>query len=282
MAIYHVHCEIIGRSRGRSATAAAAYRATCKITDRTTGETFDFSRKHKCLYSGIIVSDTSGLPPLMDIIAHTKSQDLRSELWNSVEERENRKNSQFCRSFDIALPKELSLDDNIKLVKRWANSCWVSRGLIADITIHAGHKENGNIHAHVLVPTRTISRNGWGKKDREGNSRVYLKHVRKEWATLTNLMLEERKINQRIDERTLEAQGIDRIPQKHQGVIATAMERKGIVPDRKRQEEEPPVMVTKEEVNAILQNHLDDILQMEREKFGNPTHKKDKSRGWGR
>jgi hypothetical protein len=38
----------------------------------------------------------------------------------------------------------------------------------------------------------------------------------------------------KIDSRSLEAQGIDRAPQQHQGVIATQMERRGAKPDRTR------------------------------------------------
>ena len=106
MAIYHLHCDIIGRSGGRYATAAAAYRATCKIEDRTTGETFDFSRKEKAVFSEIL---TNGNAP--------EWATDRAELWNKVEEKENRINSQFCRSFDIALMKEFDLETNLKLVE---------------------------------------------------------------------------------------------------------------------------------------------------------------------
>lgn len=45
MAIYHLSVKAISRSAGRSATAAAAYRAGCKIADERTGEIHDYSRK---------------------------------------------------------------------------------------------------------------------------------------------------------------------------------------------------------------------------------------------
>ena len=45
MAIYHLSVKAVSRSVGRSATAAAAYRSAGKITDLTTGQVFDYTRK---------------------------------------------------------------------------------------------------------------------------------------------------------------------------------------------------------------------------------------------
>ena len=244
MAIYHVHCDIIGRTSGGSAVAAAAYRATEKITDRTTGEKHDYTRKEKALFSEILT------PAESPEWAH-----VRAELWNQVEEKENRKNSQFCRSFDIALMKEFDLETNKKLVEQWANENYVSRGLAADVAIHGPHKSNNNTHAHVLVTTRKLNKDGWTEKDREANDREFLQHVRTSWAEIVNAEFERRGMAERIDERTLEAQGIDREPQQHQGKAATAMERRGENPDRKKNkepEERQEIIVTNEELKEAL------------------------------
>lgn len=248
MAIYHLHCDIIGRSGGRSATAAAAYRATCKIEDRTTGETFDFSKKEKALYTAIYHKG--------EIPQWAKN---RSELWNSCEEKENRKNSQFCRSFDIALMKELSQEQNIELLQKWLYQNYVSRGLVADVAIHAPHKNrdgttNENLHAHILIPTRKINSDGWTEKDREGNDHEFLRKVRKSWADIVNQKFKELGMSERIDERTLEEQGIDREPQQHQGVTATAMERKGKTVRRKKYKDEPEQTPHEIAIDEILVN----------------------------
>ena len=135
--------------------------------------------------------------------------------------------------------KEFDLVTNLKLVEKWANQNYVSRGLLADIAIHAPHKNrdgttNENTHVHILVPTRKINSDGWAEKDREGNDRDFLKRVRTSWSDIVNTEFKRRGMSERIDERTLEAQGIDREPQQHQGPKATAMERKGKTPDRKK------------------------------------------------
>ena len=249
MAIYHLHCDIIGRSGGRSATAASAYRATEKIEDRTTGETFDYRKKEKALYTEIL---TNGDVP--------EWATDRAELWNSCEEKENRKNSQFCRSFDGALPKEFDLETNIRLSKQFAE-IFTKRGTPADLAIHAPHKDkngksNDNTHFHLLVATRKMNKDGWTEKDREANDKDFLKQVRKSWADIVNAEFERRGMSERIDERTLEEQGIDREPQQHQGVTATAMERKGKTPDRKKyksqEEERQEIIVTDEELKEAL------------------------------
>lgn len=49
MAIYYLSVKLITRSTGRSATAAAAYRAGEKIHDNRTGQTFDYTRKKSVL-----------------------------------------------------------------------------------------------------------------------------------------------------------------------------------------------------------------------------------------
>lgn len=55
MADYHLSAKIIGRSSGRSATAAAAYRAAERIFDRRTGIEHDYSRKQGVVRSEVLL-----------------------------------------------------------------------------------------------------------------------------------------------------------------------------------------------------------------------------------
>src|ERR1035438_7462406 len=52
---YRFHVQVIGRGCGRSATAAAAYRAAELIIDQRTGETHDYRRKGGIFYCEIIL-----------------------------------------------------------------------------------------------------------------------------------------------------------------------------------------------------------------------------------
>ena len=86
MAIYHYSVGIISRSKGRSATAAAAYRAAERIEDIRTGEIHDYRKKRG-------VDEKFILAPLSapDWVYN------RSLLWNGVELGERQKNSQLSR-----------------------------------------------------------------------------------------------------------------------------------------------------------------------------------------
>ena len=241
MAIFHLHCDIIGRARSggkldggggkgaRSAVAAAAYRARCSLKDEEQGRTFRY-KKGGLLHSEIILP--KGAPEW--------AAD-RGRLWNEVQKKESRKNSQFCRSFDIALPAEFTLDKNVELIKKWIAANYGDRGLAADLCVHAPHKredgtDNKNYHAHVLVALRKFAGGEWGEKDREGNDKKFLVAARESWAEIVNEEFKRQGLPQRIDARSNEARGIQEQPQQHQGAAATAMERRGEEPRRKKKE----------------------------------------------
>lgn len=109
MAIFHLSVKTVSRSAGRSATAAAAYRAGCKITDERTGEIHDYTRKGGVESAAVILPDN----------APEWARD-RAQLWNAAEQAEKRKNSTVAREFEIALPAELSPAEREKLAHDFA------------------------------------------------------------------------------------------------------------------------------------------------------------------
>lgn len=141
MASYHLCCKVISRGQGRSATAAAAYRAAERIYDRRTGLEHDYSRKQGVVRSEVL------LP--RDAPEHYLD---RGELWNAVEESERRSDSQLAREFKAALPRELSRDDQWELARSWAERELVGRGMCADLCMH--DRGDGNPHVHIMATTR--------------------------------------------------------------------------------------------------------------------------------
>ena len=97
MSIYHLSVKIIGRSGGRSAVAAAAYRSGDKLYEKEKGKSYDYSRKSGIAYSEIMLPENAPAE-FMD----------REILWNSVEEIEKQSNAQFSREVEVAFPVELS------------------------------------------------------------------------------------------------------------------------------------------------------------------------------
>jgi hypothetical protein len=211
MAIYHHSAAVIKRSSGKSAVAAAGYRSGEKILDRRTGITHDYTKKTGVDHSEII---TPNLPEA----AHDWLLN-RTELWNRVEASEKRSDSQLAREINIAIPTELDRPTQIALVCEYVKTNYVDRG------------------AHVMITMRdlivTDGRVEFGNKNRDWNRKELLIQQRQNWEILANKYLAKAGYNNvRIDCRSLEEQGIERIPQIHLGANVNAMRLKGISTDR--------------------------------------------------
>lgn len=153
----------------------------------------------------------------------------RSALWNAVEKSEKRKNSQTARSIDAALPVEISRSEQIDLVQNFCNQCFVTNGMCVDFAIH--DKGDGNPHVHILLTTRNVSKQGFTTKNRSWNDKSMLLEWRKLWAEWCNHKLYFVS-DERIDHRSYAARGIDKLPQKHLGAAACAIEKKGYRTDK--------------------------------------------------
>jgi hypothetical protein len=130
----------------------------------------------------------------------------------------------------VALPCELTPDQNLKLIRGFVQSQFVDKGMIADLAIH--HAKGENPHAHILLTTREITPQGFGQKNRDWNKTEALEDWRKSWQEQANIALSTAGHECRIDHRTLEAQGIERIPQIHLGAKVNEMEKRGIRTER--------------------------------------------------
>ncbi len=203
MASYHLSAQVITRGTGRSAVAAAAYRSRSAIADKKQGLTFDYTKKRDLAHSEVCLP--KGAPE--------KFRD-RNYLWNEVERMEVRKDAQLAREINVALPKELNLEQQINLVEEFVAKEFTSQGMIADVNIHS--LEN-NPHAHIMLTMRELQNDGFGKKVREWNNRENLHTWRKDWAEINNQKLKEAGFDVTVDHRSYKERGIDLIPQKHIG-----------------------------------------------------------------
>jgi len=206
MAIYHFDASVISRSKGRSATAAIAYRTAEVIKDHRTGEVHDYTRKSGVLHTEIIAPDTA------PAWVHD-----RSSLWNGVEDAERRKDAQVAREVRVALPSELTTEQNADLVRAFVQEQFVARGMIADVALHAPGREGDqrNHHAHIMLTTRAVGPEGFEAKERGWNAKDLLVDWRGSWAEHVNDTLERCDIHERVDHRTLVAQRADALAQAH-------------------------------------------------------------------
>ena len=130
MAIYHLSVKAVSRSAGRTATAAAAYRAGCEIADERTGEIHDYTRKGGVESAEIVLPD--GAPEWATD---------RAKLWNAAELAEKRKDACVAREFEVALPAELSPAARRGLALDFAKDMANREGCAVDVAIHAPVKK---------------------------------------------------------------------------------------------------------------------------------------------
>ena len=243
---FHFSVNIISRGKGKSAVASAAYISGEKIKNEWDGVTHDYTKKQGVISKEIFLPDH----------APEEYKD-RKTLWNSVELFEKNSNAQLARNFIISLPKELSIEENKKMIEEYVQNNFVKEGMIVDLAIHDESREgNQNIHAHIMTIVRPINEDGtWGQKskkeyilDEKGekilnkngkpktrkielttwNDKGNVEKWRENFSDLCNEYLAKNKIEKRVDHRSFKRQGIKQIPTIHLGASASAMERKGI------------------------------------------------------
>ncbi len=223
MAKFHFSRKIgkRGGSGGMKASsgAASAYDRREKRRSQRDGEVYDYSMKKELVWKQVVLSDDA--PEwAKNLKAGDKSGAglaLSEHLWNMVEMKENRKDSQVYIRDIIAIPIELNRDAGIELVKKYAQQVLAVDGNFCDVAVHCN---KGNPHAHIMMPAfRKLTGDGLSKKERLTRSQVrgqLLLH-RKLWADYCNESLERNGFDARVDHRSYKDQGIDLIPTKHQG-----------------------------------------------------------------
>lgn len=241
----HFDLKIVGRARKyRSAVASAAYQSGEKLYCDFENKTKNYPKRIERIAYTEIMLPANAPPEYMN----------RQTLWNSVEMNESDSDSQYARRFIMALPRELTEEQNLAFLRQYCQEQFVDKGMCVDLAYH--NDGDGNPHAHVLTTMRPMDEHGkWMNKshkeyilDENGqriklpsgdwksrhvnntdwDNRGNLKKWRHEWEVLQNKYLEEAGSTVRVDMRSYEEQGNDLTPTVHLGPEATAMERRGI------------------------------------------------------
>ena len=241
----HYRIMISTRSKSPPTTASAAYQSGERLYDERTHRTKNYNDKRGVIYTEIMLPDNA-----------PREYADRNTLWNAVEWSETNWNAQMARKLHITLPRELSMDDNLKLIREYVQEQFVSQGMIADIAIHDPAPPNHNPHAHVMLTMRALDEQGhWlpkchreyvldenGDRIKGENGKWKFRKVfttdwdnrdnaekwRQAWEDIQNRYLEAAERPERISMKSYERQGIDQIPTVHMGPAVTAMERRGI------------------------------------------------------
>lgn len=243
MAITHFTPQLIGRGDGRSAVLSAAYRHCAKMDYEAEARTIDYSGKRNLAHEEFL------LPPdapdwARQLITDRSVTGAVEVFWNEVEAFEKRADAQFAKEFIIALPVELSQEQNIALMRQFVFEQVLARGQVADWVYH---DEPGNPHVHLMTSLRPLTETGFGPKKiavtgpdgqplRTASGKIQYRlwagekaeflQQRQVWLDLQNQHLALAGLEIRVDGRSYAERGLDIVPTTHIGVAAKGMQRK--------------------------------------------------------
>lgn len=275
MAWLYLSTTSVSRTAGRTAPGAAAYRAGERIRDERTGTLYNYSRRTDVSHKEIIV------PPALEASAPEWARQ-RAALWNAAEAAERPRNARVAREYLVALPVELTAPQRLELARGFARELADRYRVVVDLAMHDPRPSGDprNFHAHLLTTTRELTASGLGgKAQSEWNgtkrfqwhlrtNREELRDVRERWAALTNEAYRAASLAQRVDHRTLAAQGIDREPQPRIPYAAVQMERRGVrseVAERIRAQYRARLMARAERSRALPQLGVEEAQRRARE-----------------
>lgn len=216
MALAHARVKVFSRGKGHSVVSKAAYRAGESLYDERLGLTWNFTRKNHVEARFILAPE--GAPAwVFD----------RQTLWNTVEHTESLHNAQLARELELALPRELTPDQQRALLQSFLQEHFVLRGMVADCAIHRpparapatgsdplGEAAADNPHAHVMLTMRTLARDCFDtKKNRAWNDWDLKNNTRFLWEIAANRALEAAGRVERIDMSSFADRGIELEPQ---------------------------------------------------------------------
>lgn len=156
----------------------------------------------------------------------------RAALWNWAEAAEVARDARTARTFQVALSRGLSYDQNIGLLRQYVDEQLTPHGFVSDVAIHSKKASDGkdNLHAHILITTRSLKEDGtlsahkiapWDDhekvSDRHKAWGSQLRAWRGAWADKLNDALAEQDSPTRVDHRSYKEQGVDVIPTEHIG-----------------------------------------------------------------
>ena len=245
MPVPHLEIRIVQRSKGSSAVAGAAYQAGEKLFSEYDQKMKNYLYKKEVVYTEVMLP-TNAPPGYAD----------RATLWNAAEEVEKQWNSQLARRFVVALPREAPTEMYPQMMQEYCREHFVSKGMCCDFAIHDPDPPGHNPHCHIMLTMRAIDENGkWLPKSRkvydldengerirlpsgnwkshkedtvDWNEQYHAEEWRHGWELVQNKYLELAGSPERVDMRSYERQGLDKIPTVHMGAAVCALERKGI------------------------------------------------------
>lgn len=267
MAVPHFSVSIVARGSGRSAVLSAAYRHCAKMDYEREARTIDYTRKQGLLHEEFVIP-VDAPEWLQSLIADRSVVDASEVFWNKVEDFEKRSDAQLAKDITVALPMELSAEQNIELVRDFVARHITAQGMVADWVFHDAP---GNPHIHLMTTLRPLTDDGFGSKKvavtgpdgkvlrNDSGKIVYelwaggladFNAFRDGWFACQNRHLALAGLDIRVDGRSFEKQGVELVSTIHLGVGTKAIERKAQGAEEKAALERLDLQETRRAENA--------------------------------
>lgn len=223
----HTRAKVISRKPNkagvsRTCCGSAAYRAGEKIIGAD-GVRHNYTRKNGIKHAEIMLPE--GAPEWMKD---------RQQLWQAADNAEKRKDAQLFREFEMSVPNEFTDELAVYVAQKFIKRNFTNQGMVADFALHDPKYKDGhqNKHIHVMLATREVTPEGFGKKNRDWNDMSLVAEWRKNWADYCNETFRILEKNEVVEYQSFAERGIDRIPQENVGLAVIQMERRGIETER--------------------------------------------------
>lgn len=224
----------VSRKQGGSAVGAYSYASGQKFRDSHTGITYYSSGRTDVISYGLI------LPPSAP--KSFEDPQLFFDAWNQAEKR---KDASMGHKHRIALPNELSAEQQVEVVMEFIHKNFTKAGYPALYAFHSGkadehvkpasieapHQREDNPHVHIIASARKVDEHGFQATKLDGRAtykREFLLALRKSWADHLNATFERLGLEVRVDYRSYKDREIDQLPTPHIGPKAMALEMRGV------------------------------------------------------
>lgn len=220
----HSPVKLVQRSKGQTATAAAAYRSGTRLECERTGEIHDYTRKQGIELTALLFPQDTP----------ENIQD-RQSLWNAAEKREKHPRAQTARDLEVSFPAEFSPEQRREAGLLIGNYIVDNYGAAADLCWHKPDRrgDERNYHLHALFTTRRFEQGDWSKtKDRtlddlKGQGAEEITKLRQGVADILNNIAARDGLEIYVEHLSFEKRGIDKDPTQHLGKYAARLEQRG-------------------------------------------------------
>ncbi len=242
----------VRRGAGQSAVKVAAYQAREYLVDSRTGYAYNYCPRKRSDQEQVSSTAAAsayigrkggydedrkealfvGLYAPENAPDWCRNRESIEQFWSRAELAERRQDAQIAERIIIALPHELTLEQNIWLMQDHVKE-FTRQSRVCQVAIHAPeHGDSRNVHAHLLVSMRGVDEHGFKASKAEAQERYlhrrqYVRNLCERWEEAANRHLARHGHMERIDHRTLAEQGIDRAPTIHLGPSDSRRERRG-------------------------------------------------------